>query len=186
LNKKDRLSVELNDVKILLLGLDNSGKTSIILSLGKTTNLLSYCSLKPTTGINIVNVKDRNTQTNFNIWDCGGQEKYRKDYLKDLSRHFSEVDKVIFVIDVQDIKRYDLALEYLGLITEYVRDKEITADFSIFLHKFDPGLENLKDFSNEKISKTLITKIKEIVPEKFNFKIYKTTIYTVFEKQLFM
>ena len=39
--------------KILIMGLDNSGKTSILLSLRKDTNLLSYCALKPTLGIDI-------------------------------------------------------------------------------------------------------------------------------------
>ena len=48
------MSKNKNVAKILIMGLDNSGKTSILLSLQKKVNLLTYYSLKPTKGINIV------------------------------------------------------------------------------------------------------------------------------------
>ncbi|MHA1377390.1 MAG: ADP-ribosylation factor-like protein [Candidatus Helarchaeota archaeon] len=178
--------VESNNIKILLLGLDNSGKTSILLSLRKKTNLLSFCNLKPTPGIKIVNIDDEDSQTCFNIWDCGGQKKYLQTYFEDFSKQFIDVDKVIFVIDVQDIERYDLALDYLEKILRYIKDNNINTNFSIFLHKFDPGLEDLTQYSGETISKRLIDKIKTIIPKNFKYQIFKTTIYTIFQKQLLL
>ena len=46
-------TTHLEQEKILVLGLDNSGKTSIVLALKGNENLLSYYSLKPTKGIQI-------------------------------------------------------------------------------------------------------------------------------------
>jgi len=43
--------------KILIMGLDNSGKTSILMSLRENTNLLSYFSLKPTKGLSVEEFK---------------------------------------------------------------------------------------------------------------------------------
>ena len=172
---------EMDFVKILIMGLDNSGKSSILLSLTKTTNLLSYFSLKPTKGINIVKIEDQNTS--FHIWDFGGQEQYRQQYLLDFGKYSEVVDKIIFVIDVQDIHRYDAALKYLEDILHLVIDKT-ELQLSIFLHKFDPYIEALENYSEEKINTRLVNKINEIIADNFNFKIFKTTIYTVFQKSL--
>ena len=100
----------MSSVKILVMGLDNSGKTSIILSLKKDTNLLSYYSLQPTQGLNITNIEDQGVT--YNIWDFGGQEQYRQDYLINFEKHIQGVNRVIYVIDVQDSERYEIALQY--------------------------------------------------------------------------
>ncbi|NVM55230.1 MAG: GTP-binding protein [Candidatus Helarchaeota archaeon] len=166
--------------KLLLIGLDNAGKTSLLLSLQKNTNLLSYYSLKPTQGLNIVNFPDRDTL--FNIWDFGGQEQFRKDYLQHLDEYLTEVDKLIFVIDVQDTERYEIALQYLVRIIESLKRIESNIDLSIFLHKFDPGLEKLPHFTDKNIALNIVNKIKKIVPPNFHYKMFKTSIYTVFQK----
>jgi small GTP-binding protein len=166
-------------IKILIMGLDNSGKTSIILSLTKSTNLLSYYSLKPTVGAQIVNIEEGDA--NYNIWELGGQEQYRKDYLTDLEKFFHEADRFIYVIDVQDAARYEEALEYLKTIIQVMPSNIKLADFSIFLHKYDPELE-LRSFFGKNVVAELTTKIKKIVSSKLNCKIYKTSVYTVFKK----
>ncbi len=168
-------------IKILIMGLDNSGKTSIILSLMKETNLLSYYSLKPTQGVNIVNIGDQGTS--YNIWDFGGQEQYRDEYLRDIDKYTKDVDRVIYVIDVQDEKRYDLALQYLASIIKALNSKAKQIEFSVYLHKFDPQFEMRSSF-HKKVDAELISKIKKIIPSHFNCKIYKTTIYTIFKRNL--
>jgi small GTP-binding protein len=168
-------------LKILIMGLDNSGKTSIILSLTKNTNLLSYYSLKPTAGAQIMNIEEGNTK--YNIWELGGQEQYRKDYIKDMDRYFHEADRFIYVIDIQDNSRFDGALDYLKTIIQSIPKNLNLADFSIFLHKYDPNLELQSSFSKT-VAANLIAQIKKIVPAKLNFKLYKTSIYTVFKKDL--
>lgn len=171
--------------KILIMGLDNSGKTSIIMSLKENTNLLSYFSLRPTKGLSVEEFK--NDQQGMVCWDLGGQAQYRKKYLKDFSRYLKETEKIIFVIDVQDTNRYDLALEYLEGLIEVLKNSECFIEISLFLHKFDPNLINKEDFKNlfHKINTELVNKIKTIIPDTFNYNLFKTTIYTVFEKSLF-
>ncbi|HUY00251.1 MAG TPA: ADP-ribosylation factor-like protein [Candidatus Deferrimicrobium sp.] len=170
-----------NIKKILLLGLDNSGKTSILLSLTRDTNLMSYYSLTPTKGLNIKNYSDG--MTTFNLWDFGGQEQYRKEYLKNLQEYLN-ADKIIFVIDVQDIERYDLAFAYLKEIVKVLQTIKNRPEVSIFFHKFDPGLEKKEDFTEEKIHSRLIAKIKAIFPSDFPYEIFETTIYTIFQKKV--
>lgn len=165
--------------KILMMGLDNSGKTSIILSLQKETNLMSYYSLKPTQGINIINIINEDSE--FNIWDFGGQERYRKDYLKNLDKYTESVNKLIFVIDIQDIDKYELALKYLQDIMNYLHSSNRNPKISIFLHKFDPNItkriKNLSDMVSQ-----LTKEIKQIIPKTLTYDIFQTTIYTIFQK----
>ncbi|MHA1144927.1 MAG: ADP-ribosylation factor-like protein [Candidatus Helarchaeota archaeon] len=176
-----KMTHDKKEAKIVIMGLDNSGKTSIRLSLERNTNLLSYYSLKPTPGLKIINFEDRNTL--FNIWDFGGQEKYRKSYLEELDKFMEGVDKILFVIDVQDKERYDVALDYLQKIINALKKKNAKINLSVFLHKYDPDIERLENFSREQADR-LIEMVKNTVPPEFNHKIFKTTIYTIFRKSL--
>ena len=170
------------ETKIVIMGLDNSGKTSILLGLQKKTNLLSYYALKPTQGLNITNLKEEDKT--YSIWELGGQAKYRGEYLQDLKKYTQKADKIIFVIDVQDIPRYKVALDYIEKIMTYLKSTEERPELSIFLHKFDPGLEEIESFSSESISSRLINRLISIVPSGFDFHIFKSSIYTVFERTL--
>ena len=166
--------------KILIMGIDNSGKTSILISLKKDANLLSYFSLRPTKGVAIEKFEGQNIV----CWDFGGQKKYREEYLKDLGKYVKETDKIIFVIDVQDIKRFKVALEYLNRVVENLISSNTKIDFSIFLHKYDPNLNKLDKFIeiDNIIESKLVSEIRKTIPSNFNYDIFKTTIYTVFEK----
>ena len=172
-----------NIAKILIMGLDNSGKTSILLSLQHEMNLLSYYSLKPTPGVNIVTIDKEDTK--FLIWELGGQQQYRDEYLDNLEKYIQETKKFIYVIDVQDIDRYETALKYFADILKLMSTEDMkNIQLSIFLHKFDPGLDKKPEFSYRKISSRLIDRISNIIPADINYYIFKTTIYTVFEKKL--
>ena len=170
--------------KILILGLDNSGKTSVLLSLTKTTNLLSYFSLKPTKGIQIENIEDGNTK--FSIWDFGGQERYRKDYLKNMTKYTPGADEIIYVIDVQDTRRYEEAIEYLQKILDSIGKPDQKITLSIFLHKLDPPITMLDRYSDKQIATKLVAKIFAIIPTTdYICNFFKTSIYTVFQKSKF-
>ncbi len=170
--------------KILLLGLDNSGKTSILLSLKEDINIMSFYALKPTKGVNIEDIEFQNTT--ISIWDFGGQEQYREEYLRDFNKYAVKANKIIFVIDVQNRARYDLALNYLNDIVNLLEKEDIYIDISIFLHKYDPNLTKKKEFKDidKIVNFEMIKNIKQIISSKFNYDIFKTTIYTVFEKYL--
>ena len=176
----------LKDKKIVIMGLDNSGKTSILLSLKEQTNLLDYLSLKPTKGLKIETIKT--AQENMIIWEFGGQEQYRKEYLENFKEYFDETNYIIYVIDVQDIARYDLCLNYFKDIMNLLNENNIFVDISIFFHKYDPNLTKRDEFKeiDKIVINKLLYKIKELVPTSYNCKFYKTTIYTIFEKFLIM
>lgn len=57
------------DVRVLMLGLDNAGKTTILynLRLGESVTTI------PTIGFNVETIKYKNIE--LNIWDVGGQDK---------------------------------------------------------------------------------------------------------------
>ena len=99
-------------MRILMLGLDNAGKTTILykLKLGKTSKTV------PTVGFNVETVKHKNVS--FAVWDCGGQERIRP-----LWRHyFTGTNALIYVVDSLDIDRLqELKKELMRVIS----DKEL-------------------------------------------------------------
>ena len=95
--------------KILLLGLDAAGKTTILykLNLGDTVNTI------PTVGFNVENVLYKNIE--MNCWDIGGQEKIRR-----LWYHYYEgADAVIFVVDCNDPERMQEAKQELYALMDH-------------------------------------------------------------------
>lgn len=93
--------------KILLLGLDAAGKTTILykLNLGDTVNTI------PTIGFNVETLHYKNIE--MNCWDIGGQEKIRK-----LWYHYYEgAHAVIFVVDANDPGRLEeVKKELFGIL----------------------------------------------------------------------
>ncbi|MBA7528480.1 hypothetical protein ES705_20666 [subsurface metagenome] len=167
-----------DSIKILLIGLDNGGKTSILKCLKGIKGLSSFNSSNPTRGLEIERFEALDSK--YAIWDLGGQEAYHDEYFNDIENILRGTKKIIYVFDVQDVKRYDIAIEYLKRIIN-IREKLNNIDFSIFLHKFDPDLE-FDQMLNEIIIDELIKKIKEVIPPDFIYSIHKTSIYAIFEK----
>lgn len=94
------------DVRILMIGLDAVGKTSILykLKLGEVVNTV------PTIGFNVESVKYKNIE--FTVWDIGGQEKIRP-----LWRHyFHDTQGLIFVVDSNDRERIEVCSKELNSI----------------------------------------------------------------------
>jgi len=94
------------DERILMLGLDAAGKTTVLykLQLGEVTNTM------PTIGFNVETLKYK--KLNMQVWDVGGQEKIRS-----LWRHYYQnTDALIYVVDSSDHDRMDEAREELQRI----------------------------------------------------------------------
>lgn len=168
--------------KILVMGLDNSGKTSIILSLQGNRNLLSFYSLKPTPGLKVRNAVS--LEEEYFLWDFGGQEQYRAEYLQEFGRYKENLDQVIFVIDVQDPARYDVALAYFSDILARLGDAAEAVKMCAFLHKYDPNLEKIGGKPAREVANALIGRVKALIPPAVEARVFKTTIYTVFQKTL--
>ena len=126
--------------KIIILGLDNAGKTSILSILQKKFSIIK--NLLPTRGVS------RQTLDFLGVpviaWDFGGQIAYRNMYLSrpDL---FLESDLLIFTIDVLDTMRYDEALEYLFEIMKTIKQVNEDTPIIIDMHKFDPDVQDSED-----------------------------------------
>jgi GTPase SAR1 family protein len=166
--------------KVVLMGLDNSGKSSIVLSLEGVKNLQAFSNMNPTRDFQIS--KFSLMDTDFRIWDFGGQEQYRKDHLLNFKDNIKETDKFIFILDVQDVARYDLALDYLRKVSQLLIKHDIKVEFSIFLHKYDPDLCITNPEITEDKIKGIIKKIDAIMKEKLEYDLFKTTIYATFQK----
>jgi small GTP-binding protein len=111
--------------KILLLGLDAAGKTTILykLNLGDTVNTI------PTVGFNVENMRYKNIE--MNCWDIGGQKKIRK-----LWYHYYEgTDAVIFVVDSNDPERLQEAKEELFALMD--NDALRNASLLVYANKQD-------------------------------------------------
>ncbi len=167
-----------DSIKIVLIGLDNSGKTSILKCLKGIKRLSAFNSPMPTKGVDVQEFEALNSK--YAIWDLGGQKTYLDDYFNDFSKYIKGANKIIYVIDIQDVNRYDLAIKYLKKVINLI-NKQIDIGFSIFLHKFDPDIEFNQDL-NQNIIDMLIKKIKNVTPPNLIYSLHKTTIYTIFEK----
>ncbi|XP_066371736.1 ADP-ribosylation factor-like protein 2 isoform X1 [Miscanthus floridulus] len=85
------------EMRILMVGLDNSGKTTIVLKInGEDTSVIS-----PTLGFNIKTIKYH--KYSLNIWDVGGQKTIRSYW----RNYFEQTDGLVWVVDSSDIRRLD-------------------------------------------------------------------------------
>merc|ERR1711967_152360 len=98
----DRLAGK-TEVRILMVGLDAAGKTTILykFKLGEVVTTI------PTVGFNVETVEYKNIS--FTMWDVGGQDKIRP-----LWRHYYQgTNGLIYVVDSNDRERIEDAREEL-------------------------------------------------------------------------
>lgn len=89
--------------RVLVLGLDNSGKTTILnYLLGESTN-----DIQPTVGFRIKTLK-LHSKT-LQMWDIGGQKTLRPFWFN----YFEKTDYMVWVIDVMDRNRVKESLHLL-------------------------------------------------------------------------
>ncbi|KAH0559119.1 E3 ubiquitin-protein ligase TRIM23-like [Cotesia glomerata] len=114
------------DMRVVILGLDGSGKTSILSAMRGLT--LSSPPI-PTIGFNVESLEYENLVVTF--WDVGGQHKFRPLW----KHYYHEAQAVIFVVDSSDRSRFEEAQKELSKI---VSKKELKdALFLIFANKQD-------------------------------------------------
>jgi small GTP-binding protein len=163
---------------MVFVGLDNAGKSTILLTLQRQAGLQSYAKLQPTKGLQTEQFTTQDAI--YNVWDFGGQSKYRESYLEK-PEYFAETDKVIFVIDIQDENRYELALKYLEEILAILKKDEAKCEYTIFLHKFDPEL--LESIEYQERSQNLRKRLRQLFKDyQLPLKVFHTSIYTIFQR----
>ncbi|XP_039010517.1 ADP-ribosylation factor 1-like isoform X1 [Hibiscus syriacus] len=113
------------EMRILMVGLDAAGKTTILykLKLGEIVTTI------PTIGFNVETVEYKNVS--FTVWDVGGQDKIRP-----LWRHyFQNTQGLIFVVDSNDRERATEARDELHRMLN--EDELRNATLLVFANKQD-------------------------------------------------
>jgi len=166
------MSHPLKPVKTAFFGLDNGGKTSIIQALEK--KLVIGQPMKPTTNYEITSQRVALLGLEIFFWDFGGQEMYRDVFLSRKKQMLSEDDLIVYVIDIQDYRRFDEAIKYLIAIQDSLRAIEKKLKLYVLFHKYDPFFGDNDVFDNR------IEDLKQKILECDYFEeksFYRTSIY---------
>ncbi|KAI1615747.1 ADP-ribosylation factor-like protein 2 [Exophiala viscosa] len=113
------------EMRILMLGLDNAGKTTIVKKvMNEDVNTVS-----PTLGFIIKTIDFQGYK--LNIWDVGGQKTIRSYW----RNYFEKTDALIWVVDATDRLRIDdCKAELKGLLLE---ERLAGSSLLVFLNKTD-------------------------------------------------
>ena len=137
-----------NNFKIIILGMQNAGKTTILyrLSLGQVVKT------SPTIGSNVEELTYNNVK--FQAWDLGGQESIRSVW----DVYYMNTDAVVYVIDSQDDEYFE---ESKAQFHKLLKNQTLkNATILIFANKQD--LQGAKDV-NKLIQDYEFFKIREHV-----------------------
>jgi len=134
-HEKEQESIE-KAYKILFIGLDGAGKTSIISALHREFSQIAL--IEPTRGAQRSSFKLLGRQ--ISEWDLGGQKKYLISYLNNPNKYFDGTEVAIHVIDILDGPRIKESLSYLYDVVDKFKEMKIEPQIVILFHKFDPKL----------------------------------------------
>ena len=148
-----KIKLKEHQVRILTLGLDNSGKTTII----KSFLSQDPTSTSPTLGFTINTLKYKSNTINF--WDIGGQTTIRSYW----RNYFEETDGVIWVVDSSDkLRLKDCKDELHNLLKQ---EKLAGATLLVFCNKQDiNGALNVEEIKNILELDTITTRHWIIMP----------------------
>merc|ERR1712151_265613 len=109
------------ELRILILGLDGAGKTTILyrLQVGEVVTTI------PTIGFNVETVTYKNLK--FQVWDLGGQTSIRPYW----RCYYSNTDAIIYVVDSVDKERIGISKnELVSMLDEEELKKAILLVFA--------------------------------------------------------
>ncbi|GIQ90236.1 small GTPase superfamily, ARF type, partial [Kipferlia bialata] len=117
-----------NPCRILIIGLDNAGKTTLLYRM----QLGEVVSVVPTVGFNVEKVTYK--RLTFTLWDLGGQTSIRHYW----RCYYANTSAVIFVIDASDRDRIPVAKQEFDQV---LVEQELTGvPIAVFANKKDvPG-----------------------------------------------
>ncbi|MHA1149244.1 MAG: ADP-ribosylation factor-like protein [Promethearchaeota archaeon] len=166
---------KLEDIKLVIAGLDNAGKTSSLIALRQKYNFYErIANLKPTIKIDYSSFKFLDKYT-INLWDMGGQEKYRTIYVQN-PVYFNATDYFYFLIDIRDELKIETAVHYLHEVLDIYREMNYKNEVVICFTKFDPKHRNNEEFAEraEMIKDLVLIQNKDM-----KFKFFTMSIYDI-------
>lgn len=125
-----------NEARILVLGLDNSGKTTILKKLSEE----DVSHIMPTQGFNIKSLMQDGFK--LNVWDIGGQKSIRPYW----RNYFDQTDALVYVIDSADSKR----MEETTIELQQLLDEEKLQDIPVLIFANKQDLMNAVDVEDIK------------------------------------
>jgi predicted regulator of Ras-like GTPase activity (Roadblock/LC7/MglB family) len=133
--------------KVLFAGLDNSGKTSIIM-----------CLKQDMAGLGLVNPTFLVERSTFQYLDydliqhdMGGQKTYLVNYLKEPGQYFDQADACIYVVDIQDVDRVNDTLNYFKDVLTQFDTLGIKPSIHVMLHKAERYMREANQSDRETI-----------------------------------
>ncbi len=160
--------------KVLMIGLDNGGKTSILAVVQDKFSIIK--SLLPTRGVK----REKLDFFGYPIisWDLGGQIMYReKLYFNRPELFFTEADIVLYVIDSQDPDRFTEAANYFREVLKVLIELKENPAFLIVLSKSDQDIrKTLQWQQNVTNIKNKFSKVIEEF-EQFSIDFCDTTVF---------
>ena len=131
--------------KILMIGLDNGGKTSILAVLQDKFSIIK--SLLPTRGVK----REKLDFFGYPIlsWDLGGQVQYReKLYFNRPELFFTDADLILYVIDTQDSDRFAETANYFRQVLKVLKDLNESPPILVVLSKSDQDIRTTLEWQN--------------------------------------
>ena len=160
-------------LKLIFAGLDDSGKTSFLLSVDRKYSKL--IGLKPTTGASIKSIEALGA-TIF-LWDLGGQLKFRRKYIDKAEIYLYEADLIFYFIDIKNESRFDESIEYLLNIKKVLGEFNQNTPIVYILSKGDSDILNTGEIKNN--IENVKQKLSEITPQEPP-EFYVTSIFQIF------
>eukprot|EP00761_Pharyngomonas_kirbyi_P011952 gb/GECH01011978.1/.p1 GENE.gb/GECH01011978.1/~~gb/GECH01011978.1/.p1 ORF type:complete len:178 (+),score=51.76 gb/GECH01011978.1/:1-534(+) len=114
-----------SEARILILGLDNAGKTTALKRLSNE----DPSHIMPTQGFNVKSIVHGNLK--LNVWDIGGQRAIREYWRS----YYDNVGGLVFVIDCADRARLEECSVELGKLLE--EEKLAGCPILVFANKQD-------------------------------------------------
>merc|ERR1711915_25066 len=126
------------DMRILMVGLDAAGKTTLLYKL----KLREVVSTIPTIGFNLEIIRYKNIS--FKVWDCGYRDKLIPLFANNFQDTRCPTHGLIYVIDSSDLERIEESREVLQSLLEHDRLKDTA--LLVFANKQDlPGAMNISE-----------------------------------------
>ncbi|KAM3176755.1 ADP-ribosylation factor-like protein 2 [Hymenolepis weldensis] len=120
-----KLKQKEKEMRVLILGLDNAGKTTIV----KKFNGEDISTIAPTLGFSINTIEYMGYR--LNAWDVGGQHSLRSYW----RNYFETTDALIWVVDSSDRLRLDDCREELSKLL--VEERLVGATLLVLANKQD-------------------------------------------------
>jgi len=161
-------------IKVVVMGLENAGKTTLVDVLTqKIVNIpLTPPNMYPTKGV------ERRTliQKNTIVWDFGGQELYRNEYLTNPDAYLRSISYIYYVAYVQDYYRSISSIMYFMSVFPIIYKNSPDTEINILFHKMDPNY----DPSKKNLKKLFLDRIEPFLKQyEKTFEMYDTTIFSL-------